>query len=231
MEHKVKERSMKEYRQVVNESSLSRMRQHMMEHDTAMITAFRGYIKGEDGEQVTVIRKQNLKRNSQLKAQLSKKYNITVVQGKYIEDYGTNDAKEVGEVTFFVVDQDDTGNLERDITQAGIDWYQDSVLFVEKGAKNGRLIGTNDSDFPGYKKVIKVGNPIFGKSGEFMTKMRGRPFVFEEVVITEHKAQKLSRMGEWARSVFINSDWKEVGDEEPIIDYKKEYNDRFKDWS
>ena len=104
-------------------------------------------------------------------------------------------------------------------------------MFVEKGAKNGRLIGTNDSDFPGYKKVIKVGNPIFGKSGEFMTKMRGRPFVFEEVVITEHKAQKLSRMGVWARSVFINSDWKEVGDEEPIIDYKKEYNDRFKDWS
>ena len=194
---------MKDYRQVVNESSLSRMRQHMMEHDTAMITAFRGYIKGEDGEQITVTRKQNLKRNSQLKAQLSKKYNITVVQGKYIEDYGTNDAKEVGEVTFFVVDQDDTGNLERDITQAGIDWYQDSVLFVEKGAKNGRLIGTNDSDFPGYKKVIKVGNPIFGKSGEFMTKMRGRPFVFEEVVITEHKAQKLSRMGEWARSCLL----------------------------
>ena len=94
---------MKDYRQVVNESSLSRMRQHMMEHDTAMITAFRGYIKDENGEQITVTRKQNLKRNSQLKAQLSKNYNITVVQGKYIEDYGSADAKEVGEVTFFAV--------------------------------------------------------------------------------------------------------------------------------
>ena len=219
---------MKDYRQVVNESSLSRMRQHMIEHDTAMITAFSGYIKDENGEQVTVTRKQNLKRNSQLKAQLSKNYNITVVQGKYIEDYGSADAKEVGEVTFFVVDHNDTGNLEKDVTQAGIDWYQDSVLFIEKGAKNGRLIGTNDSDFPGFKKVIKVGNPVFGKSGEFMTKMKGRPFVFEEVVITEHKSQKLSRMGEWARSAFIKSDWSEVDlSTEPIIDYKQDFGDRF----
>jgi len=217
---------MKDYRQVVNESSLSRMRQHMMEHDTAMITAFRGFIKDENGEKVTVTRKQNLKRNSQLKAQLSKKYNITVVQGKYIEDYGTDDAKEVGEVTFFVVDQDDTGNLQKDVTQAGIDWYQDSVLYVEKGAKNGKLIGTNDAEFPGFKNVIPVGNPIFGKSGEFMTKMKGRPFVFEEAIIAEHKAQKLSRMGEWARSAFINSDWRdtEIG---PVLDYKQDFGERF----
>ena len=221
---------MKDFKQIINESSLSRMRQHMIEHDTAMITAFRGYVKDENGEQITVTRKQNLKRNAQLKAELNKRYNITVVQGKYIEDYGTNDAKEVGEVTFFVVDQDDTGNLEDDITKAGINWYQDSVLFVEKGAKNGRLIGTNDSDFPGFKKVIKVGNPIFGKSGEFMTKMKGRPFIFTESVIVDHKVQHLSRMGAWPRALFINSNWQEVGDGEPIIDYIKEYNDRFEDW-
>ena len=92
---------MKDFKQIINESSLSRMRQHMIEHDTAMITAFRGYVKDENGEQITVTRKQNLKRNAQLKAELNKRYNITVVQGKYIEDYGTNDAKEVGEVTFF----------------------------------------------------------------------------------------------------------------------------------
>ena len=30
------------------------------------------------------------------------------MQGKYIEDYGSADAKEVGEVTFFVVDHNAT---------------------------------------------------------------------------------------------------------------------------
>jgi len=56
--------------------------------------------------------------------------------------------------------------------------------------------------------------------------MKGRPFVFEEVVITEHKAQKLSRMGEWARSAFINSDWRdtEIG---PVLDYKQDFGERF----
>ena len=219
---------MKKYREIVNESSLSRMRQHMMEHDTAMMTAFRGYILDPNrAEKILLTRKQNLKRNSQLKAHLSKKYNITVVQGKYIEDYGTADAKEVGEVTFFVVDHNDTGDLQKDVTEAGIKWYQDSVLFVEKGATNGKLIGTNDA-WPGLGTIIPVGNPIFGKSGEFMTKMRGRPFVFKEAVITEYQAERLSRMGEWARSAFINSDWTKVDlNTEPIIDYKVDFESKF----
>ena len=204
------------------------MRQHMMEHDTAMMTAFRGYILDPNrAEKILLTRKQNLKRNSQLKAHLSKKYNITVVQGKYIEDYGTADAKEVGEVTFFVVDHNDTGDLQKDVTEAGIKWYQDSVLFVEKGATNGKLIGTNDA-WPGLGTIIPVGNPIFGKSGEFMTKMRGRPFVFKEAVITEYQAERLSRMGEWARSAFINSDWTKVDlNTEPIIDYKVDFESKF----
>ena len=222
---------MKDFKQIINESSLSRMRQHMLEHDTAMMTAFRGYIRGEGaGAKIPVTRKQNLKRNAQLKAELNKKYNITVVQGKYIEDYGTPEAEEKGEVTFFVVDNEDTGNLERDIIRLGKKWEQDSVLFVEKGAANGRLHGTSTAEFPGFGKIFKLGHPVFGKSGEIMTRMKGRPFIFTESVIVDHKVQHLSRMGAWPRSLFINSNWQEVGDGEPIIDYIKEYNDRFEDW-
>ena len=221
---------MKEYRKIVNESSLSRMRQHMMEHDTAMLTAFRGYIENENGEKEIVTRKQNLNRNSKLKAELNKKYNITVVQGKYIEDYGTADAKEVGEVTFFVVDHNDTGDLEDDVKKAGIKWDQDSVLFIEKGAKNGRLHGTNrTADFPGFGEVVPMGNPIFGKSGEFMTKMRGRPFVLEQAVITNHEQDILGNMGKWARSKFIASDWREteVNTGGRIIHYKLDFESKF----
>ena len=220
---------MKDYRQIVNESGLSRMRQHMMEHDTALMSAFRSYLKDKDGNEIKVTRKQNMKRTSQLKAELGKKYNITVVQGKYIEDYGTPKAKEVGEVTFFVVDQDDSGNLEKDIIKAGIDMEQDSVLFIEKGAKNGRLHGTNDADFPGFGEVVPVGHPVFGKSGEFMTKVKGRPFVLKEVIITEHKVPQLGNMGKWARSKFIASDWRETDTNAggKIVDYNQEFGERF----
>ena len=100
-------------------------------------------------------------------------------------------------------------------------------MFVEKGATNGKLIGTNDA-WPGLGTIIPVGNPIFGKSGEFMTKMRGRPFVFKEAVITEYQAERLSRMAEWARSAFINSDWTKVDlNTEPIIDYKVDFESKF----
>ena len=100
-------------------------------------------------------------------------------------------------------------------------------MFVEKGATNGKLIGTNDA-WPGLGTIIPVGNPIFGKSGEFMTKMRGRPFVFKEAVITEYQAERLSRMAEWPRSPFINSDWTKVDlNTEPIIDYKVDFESKF----
>ena len=67
----------------------------MRQHDTGLITAFRSYVRVKaTGAKLEVSRKQNLKRNSQLKAELTKKYNITVVQGKHIEDYGTPEAQE-----------------------------------------------------------------------------------------------------------------------------------------
>ena len=89
--------------QLLFESSLSRVRQHMMEHDCGMITAFRSARDCGNGEKYT--KRENLQRNTSLKAKLQRLgYGITVVKGSYIENYGTKDAVEVGEQTFFVVD-------------------------------------------------------------------------------------------------------------------------------
>jgi hypothetical protein len=34
--------------------------------------------------------------------------------------------------------------------------------------------------YPGYRKEVKLGKPMFGFDGEFHSKIRGRPFVFKE---------------------------------------------------
>jgi hypothetical protein len=196
--------------EAVVESSLSRMRQHMLDHDTGFITAFRGEVGGE-----TVTRKQNLKRNKQLRASLQSKYNLTAVKGSYIENYGKANAKEVGENVFFVVDAKDSGSLKADLRKLGERFDQDSVLFIAKGAKDGVLIGTNREGWPGYSKTVKVGHPVFGKSGEFMTRVRGRPFVLESVVLAEYECDyPRGYFGEMGRKAFIDSDWRHDDEDE-----------------
>ena len=48
------------------------------------------------------------------------------------------------------------------------------------------LISTNECEegYPGVGKIgveVKLGKPIFGKDGEFHSKVNGRPFVFEDI--------------------------------------------------
>lgn len=155
----------------LTESSLSRVQEHMTAHDTGFITAFRG--KNTVGV--------NKQLNKQLKAKLLiLKYGVTEVKGAYIENYETDEAKEVGENTFFVVDLEDKGNLKAKLKDLGEEYDQDSILFVPKGGTRGYLIGTNDAEFPGKGNENVLNNPVFGKSGEFHTKVNGRPFIFKE---------------------------------------------------
>lgn len=204
--------------EAIIESSLSRMRQHMLDHDTGFITAFRSELTEGDLDElqrqlqqpVKVTRRQNLKRNQQLRAALQKKYNLTAVRGSYIENYGQPNAREVGENVFFVVDAKDTGALEKDLRALGKRFNQDSILFIRKGASQGVLWGTNSSGWPGMGKSLKLGHPVFGKSGEFMTKVRGRPFVLESQIVAEYPCDyPRGYMGEMGRAAFINSDWRD----------------------
>ena len=57
--------------------------------------------------------------------------------------YGTDKAKEVGEHTYFIVDSEDTGNLEKDLRSLGEEFDQDSILFIPKGGEKSTLFGTN----------------------------------------------------------------------------------------
>lgn len=184
----------------VDERGVSRVWRHMKEHDTGTITAFR-YAK-DCGEGDVYTKSQNKGRNKQLLAKLqSKGYSVTAVQGKYIENFGTKDAREVGENVFFVVDIQDKGSLQKDLRKFGEEFEQDSILFIPKPGDLGQLIGTNKcpNGYPGYGKTVSLKNPVFGQGGEFMTKVNGRPFILKEEFEQIHPPG--NNMGMWAMSI------------------------------
>ena len=177
---------MKQFKEYLQESSLSRIWKHSQEHDYGTITAFRSARDCLEGEPYTM--KENLQRNKSLLAKLrSKGYGVTAIKGSYIENYGKPTAKEVGENSFFVTDLQDKGRLKKDLLSLGEEFEQDSVIFG-KAASVASLHGTNKcpEGYPGYGKTVKQGGAIFAKTGEFLSRVRGRPFVFAESVQLEH---------------------------------------------
>lgn len=175
---------MKNMKQYLIESSLSRLWRKLDKHDIGIISAHRG----------NNTKPENRKRSTELKAALLRKgYSVTSVKGSYIENLGSKDEKEVGELSYFVADHEDTGNLKRDLKKLGEKFDQDSILFKEKG-KDAQLIGTSrrDNAYPGYNKVEKIGKAKFGNSmGQFFSRVRGRKFAFEgieEEKIPDHRA-------------------------------------------
>ena len=182
-----------EWKDFLNESSISRTYEHMLNHDTAFMTAFRDNTKDrtkcrEDHSNTM----ENLERNRQLKAVLlNKGYGVTAVDGTYVEDFGTEAAKEVKENSFFVVNLKDDPNFKASILGLGEHFCQDSVLFVPRGGEESFLIGTNNAEFPGYGKEESTGEFLGGKEGEFMTRVgkSKRPIKFGEGLETKAKMQ------------------------------------------
>lgn len=196
----------------ITESSLSRLFNHNQEHDCGAMSAFRK----------TYTRKENEQRHKSLKAKLmSGGYSVTEIIGKYPE--GGVD-KTITELSFFVVDVKNTGNLFSDMSKLGEYFEQDSILFIPKGAINNDsqafLYGTSESpdSFPGYhnKKEFDFGkmgqgNPIYSPS------IHGRPFSFNDKPIKESLNGYLrtckpseTGMGTWAQLAIANMDWKKI---------------------
>jgi hypothetical protein len=201
----------------LNESGLARLSKHMEEHDCGTITAFRSKEGCAGPEDKPYTRSDNQKRNRQLYANLQMMgYGVTAVHGAYIENYGTPDAKEVRENVYFVVDIKDKGKLREDLINLGGKYEQDSILFIPKGGEGSILIGTNScpNSYPGFGKEQKFRDRKMGKGGEFMTKVSGRPFMFEnnllETVVEDNYFQHANIMGKWATKTIAKGDWKDI---------------------
>ncbi len=174
------------FKEVFTESSLSRLWRHNESHDCGAMTAFRKAYDCGEGKELT--RKDNQKRNAALAADLKREgYGITKIMGTYPEG-----GKTVNEVSYFIVDLNDTGNLEKDLKRLGEKYDQDSVLFIPKGAIQNKtksyLIGTNkcENNWLGYNKKEVFGKGKLGYSSPIYTsKINGRPFIFESFTISD----------------------------------------------
>ena len=122
-------------------------------------------------------------------------YGVTRVDGSYIENFDDMDnRKEVSEESFFVVNLKDDSNFNNNIVKLGQKFCQDSVLLIPQGGDGAFLLGTNES-WPGLGEKEPVGAFEGGKEAEFMSRVKGRPFVFKEV----HKQETWDQLGVNAR--------------------------------
>lgn len=201
---------------LLNESGLSRLWKHMKEHDAGMITAYRSKEYDDDKKVVKeYTSKENKARNKSLLSKLISRYSVTKVKGAYIENYGSDIAEEVGESVFFVVDIADRGNLEKTLRSLGREFNQDTIMFVPKGQNKGILIGTKKDEYSNkwvdikYLKKITLPKAVWGKEAEFMTRVKGRPFIFEDFMMNMDlpKGGFLTRLG-W--NAISKKHWREL---------------------
>jgi len=196
---------------LINESSLSRILSANIEHDTGALTAFR---KGEKcGEGKPYSKKENKARNKSLLAKLkSKGYGITKLNGVYPEG-----GKSVKEISYFVVDIKDNGNLVKDLRSLGNEFDQDSVLIIPKGSIEGDskayLIGTNhcDNNWLGFGKKEVFNKGKLGYDSPIYTSfVNGRPFMFESVM--NEVSSPASGFGVWSMYMASQKHWRELID-------------------
>lgn len=147
-----------------NESSLSRLYKHYLEHDS-------GTISGHRGENT---KSQNQENNKKLKNYLlANGYSVTQIQGSYEETTKDGKKKIVKEMSFIVIDINDTGKLKKVLIAAGKRFGQEAITFSNKNGDYYLIMCDDESE-------IKLGKPMFGKNGEIISKISGRPFIFSE---------------------------------------------------
>jgi hypothetical protein len=166
----------KNFKDFLDESSLSRVHAHTENRNIGMITAHRGENTAEE----------NTTKNKELEHHIRKAgYGFIKVKGRYIENHGTEHARAVDENSYLVVGKkgNDSGHLLHFLRKHGEKYGQDSVL--HKGAEDNtaKLHGTKEGGWPGKGKTHDVGKFHANRAGEFHTAMRGhRSFEFSETI-------------------------------------------------
>lgn len=167
----------------LDESSLKRIKEHIENHECAIISGMRGKTGCGTGDPIS--RKENAIRVRNLVKAVQRSgahFLFTKVRGGYLE----NGINEVSESSLFLVDSKDTGRLRKFIIKLGMEFDQDAILWIEKGG-DAWLVGTSrcDNAYPSFNQEKAQGTLKIGKMGIFFTKVGGRPFIFEEDEIPE----------------------------------------------
>ena len=170
--------------QILSESGLSRLWQHIEKHDCALLSAWRTkLVNCADGPAVEdspkLSRSEKDHRSKEMRTSLLRhNYSVTKTQGVTKENFESGNY-EVAENSYFVVNRFDAEDFFSKIIKLGILFCQDSVLLKPRG-QEAYFYGTNHSDNPGFGKKEPAGNFKGGIERLFMARVGGRPFVFEQ---------------------------------------------------
>lgn len=181
------------------ESGLSRIHSKLSQFASGFITANRGEYTNA----------QNQQRNRSLLAKLQNSgLSVTGINGTYIENYGTDDAKDVNERSFFVANRtegDDGGKLEAFLVSLGEEFDQDSILSKPFDSEMF-LVGTTDREGvePAKGERIPIGSFKGGKVAQFMSKVGSRGFIFEDY------EQPQTNNGKFGNSLVAKKHWTEL---------------------
>ena len=187
----------KTFKEFLNENLMSRVVQHISKHDCAIISAFRsgpncGEDKDDNGNLITYTLNENKARNKSLIIKLELlEYGISKINGVYIENYETDNAKEIKEDSYFVVNLHDRDNFITQIKSLGKEFEQDSIMYIptkeltEDGKITTYLVSTNEcpDGFPGKGKigvVKRYRNIKINQISQFMSRLNNKPFYFTE---------------------------------------------------
>jgi hypothetical protein len=177
------------YVESVNESNISRIYQHILEHDCACISASKDVLENclftcnfPNGH--TLTRQQNGDRNADLRSTLLESgYGVTRIDGSWIEGYGTASPNEYKEESYFVVNLRNAPDFAQKIIDLGKFYCQDTVLIKAQGVEEAYLYGTNNhphnTEIPDLDQKKSVGLFRGGETAPFMSRIRNRPFKFE----------------------------------------------------
>lgn len=167
---------MQNFKQFINEASLSRVLSHTEGRNIGMITAHRGENTAEE----------NSAKNKELEGSIRKAgFGYIKVKGRYVENHGTPNARNVDEHSFLVVGKKgkDDGHLLGFLKKHGEHHGQDSILHKAHDEEHAFLHGTKEGGFPGKGEKHNVGTFHPNRAGEFHTAMKGgRTFAFNESI-------------------------------------------------
>ena len=187
---------------------LIRVYENSLKHDYGFISAFRN---GPDcGNGVPYTFTENLQRNRSLLAKLRlNSYGVTKIKVNYMENYGSPIAREIQAESFLVIDMLNKKNLKQKLCELGEFFEQDAIIYGETG-RTGILIGTNRcaEAYPGYGVELAKGGLVFDETGEILSHVNGRPFVFKEAI----KSYAVARFPSELRGPFLESklDWRDI---------------------
>lgn len=163
------------------EASFSRIHKHLEDTSICIITAYRGLDDNASEEEINNQNRLNKQNNVKLKNDIrALGYGFNSMKGGYVENHGTEDARNVEEHSYFVTDnKNDPEAFKNSMIELGKKYDQDSVILKIQGRDDVYLYGTNNAEFPGLDKESSVGSWHPNKMGEFYSKMKGKSFVFE----------------------------------------------------